>query len=268
MQNDVRGACKKCGMVGHLTFQCRNHLGMQDQTKVSSSDSSVRTRSSLPRTLQRGRGMLICILVCEWCICRTLLPARKIRLLLHHLRTTHRTMRGSALVELRHQRRLARRREEVAARADREVRVHGSVVATASETLALAVEVPVPTIIPSANQLGIEARVQSAVVAIRVAARVWSDRASGSAVATLKRRSMPTTGGRGSAKNPASETIHHLEREARRTRKSDRRNRRRRNTGKRRRVAENAAAASRMQNRRRDVIEKKRRGLEHQTADR
>jgi hypothetical protein len=25
--SDTRGACKKCGQLGHLTFQCRNTLG-------------------------------------------------------------------------------------------------------------------------------------------------------------------------------------------------------------------------------------------------
>ncbi|CAI5714168.1 unnamed protein product [Hyaloperonospora brassicae] len=37
--SDVRGACKKCGMVGHLTFQCRNHLTVAE-THADSSDSS------------------------------------------------------------------------------------------------------------------------------------------------------------------------------------------------------------------------------------
>ncbi|KAE8023299.1 hypothetical protein FH972_009014 [Carpinus fangiana] len=31
--NEVRGACKKCGRVGHLTFQCRNFLSVNDESK-------------------------------------------------------------------------------------------------------------------------------------------------------------------------------------------------------------------------------------------
>ncbi|OWZ23764.1 hypothetical protein PHMEG_0001291 [Phytophthora megakarya] len=50
--NDVRGACKKCGMVGHLTFQCRNHLG-GDEKRVASSDSSS---SSMSKTIDALRA--------------------------------------------------------------------------------------------------------------------------------------------------------------------------------------------------------------------
>ncbi|KAG2673479.1 hypothetical protein I3760_13G092700 [Carya illinoinensis] len=31
--NEARGACKKCGRVGHLTFQCRNFLSIKDDIK-------------------------------------------------------------------------------------------------------------------------------------------------------------------------------------------------------------------------------------------
>ncbi|KAF5470543.1 hypothetical protein F2P56_011047 [Juglans regia] len=31
--NEARGACKKCGRVGHLTFQCRNFLSTKDDNK-------------------------------------------------------------------------------------------------------------------------------------------------------------------------------------------------------------------------------------------
>jgi hypothetical protein len=31
--SEVRGACKKCGRVGHLTFQCRNFLSVKDESK-------------------------------------------------------------------------------------------------------------------------------------------------------------------------------------------------------------------------------------------
>ncbi|CCI43189.1 unnamed protein product [Albugo candida] len=35
-----RGACKKCGMIGHLTYQCRNHLLDQPKAVSESSDDS------------------------------------------------------------------------------------------------------------------------------------------------------------------------------------------------------------------------------------
>ncbi|KAJ0391319.1 hypothetical protein P43SY_010629 [Pythium insidiosum] len=38
--NEVRGACKKCGMLGHLTFQCRNYLDMGDQKKAEADTDS------------------------------------------------------------------------------------------------------------------------------------------------------------------------------------------------------------------------------------
>ncbi|KAK3430341.1 hypothetical protein EUGRSUZ_E01882 [Eucalyptus grandis] len=31
--DEARGSCKKCGRVGHLTFQCRNFLSMKDDTE-------------------------------------------------------------------------------------------------------------------------------------------------------------------------------------------------------------------------------------------
>uniref|UniRef100_A0A2P2J922 Uncharacterized protein MANES_01G173800 n=1 Tax=Rhizophora mucronata TaxID=61149 RepID=A0A2P2J922_RHIMU len=31
--NEARGACKKCGRVGHLSFQCRNFLSIKDDNK-------------------------------------------------------------------------------------------------------------------------------------------------------------------------------------------------------------------------------------------
>jgi hypothetical protein len=43
MSQDKRGACRKCGNVGHLTYQCRNHLGQtvgEDGESNSDSDSS------------------------------------------------------------------------------------------------------------------------------------------------------------------------------------------------------------------------------------
>nr|CCA14908.1 conserved unknown protein putative [Albugo laibachii Nc14] len=37
----TRGACKKCGMIGHLTYQCRNHLLDQPKAIPESSDDSL-----------------------------------------------------------------------------------------------------------------------------------------------------------------------------------------------------------------------------------
>lgn len=33
--SDSRGACKRCGMVGHLTFQCRNPAKETEASEVS-----------------------------------------------------------------------------------------------------------------------------------------------------------------------------------------------------------------------------------------
>ncbi|GER47469.1 CAX interacting protein 4 [Striga asiatica] len=37
--DEVRGACKKCGRVGHLTFQCRNFLSIKDEVGREGKDS-------------------------------------------------------------------------------------------------------------------------------------------------------------------------------------------------------------------------------------
>ncbi|GAB2214736.1 hypothetical protein Drorol1_Dr00019098 [Drosera rotundifolia] len=36
--DEVRGACKKCGRVGHLSFQCRNFLSVKDNSKEKDAD--------------------------------------------------------------------------------------------------------------------------------------------------------------------------------------------------------------------------------------
>ncbi|XP_059660751.1 CAX-interacting protein 4 [Cornus florida] len=36
--DEARGACKKCGRVGHLTFQCRNFLSVKDDIKEKEPD--------------------------------------------------------------------------------------------------------------------------------------------------------------------------------------------------------------------------------------
>ncbi|KAI6671106.1 hypothetical protein NL676_005991 [Syzygium grande] len=37
--DEARGACKKCGRVGHLTFQCRNFLNMNDDNKEKDTEA-------------------------------------------------------------------------------------------------------------------------------------------------------------------------------------------------------------------------------------
>ncbi|KAB1208132.1 CAX-interacting protein 4 [Morella rubra] len=37
--NEARGACKKCGRVGHLTFQCRNFLSVKEEIKDKDPDA-------------------------------------------------------------------------------------------------------------------------------------------------------------------------------------------------------------------------------------
>ncbi|KAL7166992.1 hypothetical protein ACSBR2_037617 [Camellia fascicularis] len=37
--DEARGACKKCGRVGHLTFQCRNFLSVKDDNKDKDPDA-------------------------------------------------------------------------------------------------------------------------------------------------------------------------------------------------------------------------------------
>lgn len=41
VSDEVRGACKKCGRVGHLTFQCRNFLSVKDEVKKDGKDDDL-----------------------------------------------------------------------------------------------------------------------------------------------------------------------------------------------------------------------------------
>ena len=59
---ESRGGCKRCGMLGHLTYQCRNPVQSQEAEKESESssdeesdqeDSILRKRSSPLRTHQK-----------------------------------------------------------------------------------------------------------------------------------------------------------------------------------------------------------------------
>jgi hypothetical protein len=58
---ESRGACKKCGMVGHLTFQCRNNLSTQNADKSDDSDDDsaggeVAPAAAPPRARERSRS--------------------------------------------------------------------------------------------------------------------------------------------------------------------------------------------------------------------
>lgn len=50
--SEVRGGCKKCGMLGHLTFQCRNQSSTvedKDESDFSSSDDD--TQLPVPQSM-------------------------------------------------------------------------------------------------------------------------------------------------------------------------------------------------------------------------
>ena len=42
----VKGACKRCGFSGHLTFQCMNHISIGETKKEGTSDDKKRYASS------------------------------------------------------------------------------------------------------------------------------------------------------------------------------------------------------------------------------
>lgn len=48
---ESRGGCKKCGMLGHLTFQCRNQVAIpaQNRSNDSSDDDSSSANEDMPR---------------------------------------------------------------------------------------------------------------------------------------------------------------------------------------------------------------------------
>lgn len=51
----VRGACKRCGRVGHLTYQCRNFLSVQDNEKE---DDPEATQADVASQLGKLKGKL------------------------------------------------------------------------------------------------------------------------------------------------------------------------------------------------------------------
>lgn len=58
--DEARGACKKCGRVGHLTFQCRNFLSVKDDNKEKDPEAAQGGAMSLPMLdkLKKNAGKL------------------------------------------------------------------------------------------------------------------------------------------------------------------------------------------------------------------
>lgn len=49
--NSLRGGCKKCGALGHLTFQCRNEPSIRKEDSSDSSDDSSEDEV-IPRAIE------------------------------------------------------------------------------------------------------------------------------------------------------------------------------------------------------------------------
>ncbi|GAB2274370.1 hypothetical protein Dimus_009134 [Dionaea muscipula] len=47
--NEARGACKKCGRVGHLTFQCRNFLSVKDDKDKDADEMQANVLAGLDK---------------------------------------------------------------------------------------------------------------------------------------------------------------------------------------------------------------------------
>ena len=52
--NDTRGACKKCGRVGHLTYQCRNFLSAKDK---ESDDVARQNAAAVFDRIKKANGL-------------------------------------------------------------------------------------------------------------------------------------------------------------------------------------------------------------------
>ncbi|KAL5983925.1 hypothetical protein ACLOJK_018023 [Asimina triloba] len=55
--DEARGACKKCGRVGHLTFQCRNFLSIKCDDKDKDGDALQAVASVLDKSRGNGKGV-------------------------------------------------------------------------------------------------------------------------------------------------------------------------------------------------------------------
>lgn len=54
--DEARGSCKKCGRVGHLTFQCRNFLSIKDDDKEKDKDSVALHTIRAPLDKSKANG--------------------------------------------------------------------------------------------------------------------------------------------------------------------------------------------------------------------
>ncbi|PKA61912.1 CAX-interacting protein 4 [Apostasia shenzhenica] len=52
--DDTRGACKRCGRVGHLSFQCRNFLSLKAEDEKD--DSAINKATALFREMKKAAG--------------------------------------------------------------------------------------------------------------------------------------------------------------------------------------------------------------------
>lgn len=59
----------QCGMVGHLTFQCRNHLGVAEKRVASSDSDSSSSSVSVALMLMLSIVWLLTIFLCHCCCC-------------------------------------------------------------------------------------------------------------------------------------------------------------------------------------------------------
>lgn len=53
--NDTRGACKRCGRVGHLTYQCRNFLSVKEDKEKD--DVALQSASAVFDKIKRANGL-------------------------------------------------------------------------------------------------------------------------------------------------------------------------------------------------------------------
>ncbi|KAG6516846.1 CAX-interacting protein 4-like [Zingiber officinale] len=55
--NEARGACKKCGRVGHLTFQCRNFLSAKDPDKDKNDAALQAAATAVFEQIKKSNGL-------------------------------------------------------------------------------------------------------------------------------------------------------------------------------------------------------------------
>ncbi|KAM7496544.1 hypothetical protein LguiA_020958 [Lonicera macranthoides] len=56
--DEARGACKKCGRVGHLTFQCRNFLSIKDEKEKDQDAIQAAVLSGLEKLKGKGAKVI------------------------------------------------------------------------------------------------------------------------------------------------------------------------------------------------------------------